>query len=77
MGLWVSILIFTNLSSTCYYPDTLPCYPFQDVDPFIIPEGRLPGLFFTGNQVSSCVDVHMMVHVLGSANVVAVRRTEL
>lgn len=30
-------------------PDTLPCYPFTDKDPFIISEDRLPNLLFSGN----------------------------
>jgi DNA polymerase delta subunit 2 len=31
-------------------PDTLPCYPFTDRDPFVIEQDSLPDVLFAGNQ---------------------------
>lgn len=31
-------------------PDTMPCYPFVDHDPFIIASNRIPNILFAGNQ---------------------------
>eukprot|EP00603_Paraphysomonas_imperforata_P012666 CAMPEP_0114455398 /NCGR_PEP_ID=MMETSP0104-20121206/3079_1 /TAXON_ID=37642 ORGANISM="Paraphysomonas imperforata, Strain PA2" /NCGR_SAMPLE_ID=MMETSP0104 /ASSEMBLY_ACC=CAM_ASM_000202 /LENGTH=429 /DNA_ID=CAMNT_0001627817 /DNA_START=57 /DNA_END=1346 /DNA_ORIENTATION=+ len=31
-------------------PDTLPSYPFRDIDPFVIESSHLPHIFFAGNQ---------------------------
>lgn len=33
-------------------PDTLPCYPFGDTDPFIIEPNHMPDILFAGNQPS-------------------------
>ena len=39
-------LRYRHLAPTA--PDTLPCYPFPEVDPFII--SKCPSVFFAGNQ---------------------------
>jgi hypothetical protein len=40
-------LLWRHLAPTA--PDTLPCYPFQESDPFVLDDGSLPHLLFTGN----------------------------
>lgn len=43
-------LLWRHLAPTA--PDTLPCYPFQETDPFVLDDAALPHLLFTGNARS-------------------------
>jgi hypothetical protein len=41
--------------------DTLPSYPFQDTDPFVIQPSKLPHIYFAGNQVRPLL-MHSYIH---------------
>lgn len=47
LSLMEQLLRWRHMAPTA--PDTLPCYPFCDIDPFVIRE--CPHVFFCGNQV--------------------------
>lgn len=47
LSLMEQLLKWRHMAPTT--PDTLPCYPFCDIDPFVIRE--CPHVFFCGNQV--------------------------
>lgn len=38
-------------------PDTMPCYPFSDTDPFILDTDNVPQILFAGNQPSFASEV--------------------
>ena len=48
-----SLLLVAARFSLLVAPDTLPAYPFQDTDPFLIQPETLPHIYFAGNQVSA------------------------
>lgn len=48
LELLISTLVWRHLAPTA--PDTLPCYPYDDRDPFVMQ--ALPHVYFAGNQPS-------------------------
>lgn len=49
-----SCLRWSHVAPTC--PDTLPCFPFYNGDPFVLDE--CPHVFFAGNATGFATDLH-------------------
>jgi hypothetical protein len=46
LNVLTNTLLWRHMAPTA--PDTLPCYPFAETDPFVIRDEEIPGIYFCG-----------------------------